>query len=79
MAPRRRERPIPDLAVEREICELHTRLDSMEISQRHTVNAGDISEVESENEARNEGEEVAVDECLFRVVARIGVVRKTGP
>jgi hypothetical protein len=45
-----------------------------------TVDAGDISEAESENEAGNKGEEVAVedaaDECLFRVVARIGAREK---
>jgi hypothetical protein len=52
----------------------------METAQRHTVDAGDISEAKSENEAGNEGEEVAVeddaDECLFKVVARIGAREK---
>jgi hypothetical protein len=80
MPPRRRDRPMPDPAVEREMCELRARLDAMETAQRHIVDAGDISEVESENEAGNEGEEVAVedaaDECLFRVVARIGAREK---
>jgi hypothetical protein len=60
--------------------ELHAKLDVMETTQRHTVDVGDISEVESENEARNEGEEVAVkdaaDERLFRVAARIGAREK---
>jgi hypothetical protein len=32
MQPRRRERPIPDPAVEREMCKLHARLDAMEIA-----------------------------------------------
>jgi hypothetical protein len=76
MPPRRRDRPMLDPAVEREMHELHARLDPMETTQRHTADVGDISEDESENEAGNEGEEVAVedvvDECLFRVVARIG-------
>jgi hypothetical protein len=80
MPPRRRDRPMPDPAVEREMCELRARLDAMETTQRCTVDAGDISEAESENEAGNEGEEVAVedaaDERLFRVVARIGAREK---
>jgi hypothetical protein len=71
---------MPDPAVEREMRELRARLDAMETAQRHTVDAGDISEAESENEAGHEGEEVAVedvaDERLFRVVARIGAREK---
>jgi hypothetical protein len=80
MSPTRRDRPMPDPVVEREMCELRARLDAMDKVQRRTVNVGDISEAESENEAGNEGEEVAVkdvaDECLFRVVARIGAREK---
>jgi hypothetical protein len=80
MPPRRRDRPMPDPAVEREMRELRARLDAMETTQRRTVDAGDISEAESENEAGHEGEEVAVedaaDERLFRVVARIGAREK---
>jgi hypothetical protein len=53
MPPRRREREMPDPAVEREMHELRARLDAMETTQRHTVDAGDISEDESENEAEN--------------------------
>jgi hypothetical protein len=72
--------PMPDPTMEREMCELRARIDAMDTTQRHTVDVGDISEDESENEAGNEGEEVAVenavDECLFRVVARIGVREK---
>ena len=67
---------MPDPTVEREMHELRARLDAMEIAQRCIVDVGDISEAESENEAGNEGEEVAVedaaDEFLFRAVARIG-------
>jgi hypothetical protein len=77
---RRRDIPMSDAAVEREMHELHDRLDAMETAQRHTVEVGDISEAESENEARNEGEEVSIedvaDELLFRVVARIGARSK---
>jgi hypothetical protein len=80
MPPRKRERPMPDLAVEREMCELCARLDAMERTQRRTVDAGDISEAESENEAGNKGEEVAVEDAaeerLFRGVARIGAREK---
>jgi hypothetical protein len=77
---RRRDIPMPDPAVEREMHELRARLDAMETTQSHIVNAGDISEAESENEVGNEGEEVTVkdatDECVFRVVARIGAREK---
>jgi hypothetical protein len=74
MLPRRRERLIPDPTVEREMRELHALLDAMETTQRRTVDAGDVSEAESENEAGDE-EEVAVEDAaeerLFRAVARI--------
>jgi hypothetical protein len=80
MLPRRRDRPMPDPAVEREMRELRARLDSMETSQRCIVDTGDISKDESENEVGHEGEEVliedVVDECLFRAVARIGARAK---
>jgi hypothetical protein len=56
MLSRRRDRPMPDPAIEREMCELRARLDAMETTQRCTVNVGDISEAESENEAGHEGE-----------------------
>jgi hypothetical protein len=74
MPPRRRERPMPDPTVEREMRELHARLDVMEIAQRHTVDARDVNEAERENEVGVEEEVVVEDtakECLFRVVARI--------
>jgi hypothetical protein len=74
---RRRDKPMPDTAVEREMHELCTKLDAMETTQRHTVDAGDFSEAESENEAGHKGEEFVVKdvayEFLFRVVERIGV------
>jgi hypothetical protein len=70
---------MPDPVVEREMHELRARLDAMETTQRHTVDTRDISEADSENEAGH-GEEVtvedAVDERLFRVVARIGAREK---
>jgi hypothetical protein len=75
--------PMPDPAREREMRELHARLDAMDTTQRCTVDAGDISEAESENETGNEGEEVtvedAIDERLFRAIARIGVAKMEIP
>jgi hypothetical protein len=80
MPPIRRDRPMPNPVVKREMNELHARLDAMETAQRHIVNARDISKAESENEARNKGEEVTVedaaDERLFRAIARIGAREK---
>jgi hypothetical protein len=54
--------------------ELHARLDSMETSQRQTVDAGDVSEDEIENEAIAKEEVVAgyaEEERLFNAVSRI--------
>jgi hypothetical protein len=77
---RRRDRPMPDPAVEREMHELHVRLDAMEKTQMCIVDTGDISEAESENEVVHKEEEVlvkdAADERLFRAVARIGAREK---
>ena len=49
--PRRRDRQLPEPVREREMRELHAKIDAMETTQRHTIDVGDISEVESENEA----------------------------
>jgi hypothetical protein len=80
MPPRRRDRPMLDPAVEREMRKLCARLHAIETAQRRTVDAGDINEAESENEVGNEGEEVAVkdvvDERLFKAIARIGAREK---
>jgi hypothetical protein len=54
MPPRRRDRPMPDLAVEREMSELCARLDAMETVQRRKVDVGDFSEAERENETGHE-------------------------
>jgi hypothetical protein len=51
MPPKRREIPMLDPTVEREMRELCARLDAMETTQRWTVDVGDVSEVERENEA----------------------------
>jgi len=74
----RRDRQIPDSVGERDMCELRARMDSMKTTQRCIVDTRDISEDESENEARNEevAVEDAAEECLFKVVVRIGVKKK---
>jgi hypothetical protein len=51
----------------------------METTHRISTDTGDVSEAESENEARDEEEVVdedATEKCLFRVVARIGAREK---
>jgi hypothetical protein len=67
---------MPDPTMEREMCDLRTRLEDMETTQRHTTDFGDVSESESEDEAGHEGEEVAAEDAanerLIRVVARMG-------
>jgi hypothetical protein len=74
------DRPMPDLVVEREMREFNARLDDMETTQRQTVDTGDVSESESENEERPEEEEFVVEdttkERLFIFVARIGAREK---
>jgi hypothetical protein len=79
MLPKRRDRPMPDPTMEREMCELCARLDAMETAQRCTVDTGDINETDSENEAGH-GEEVVVedvvDKRLFRAITRIGAREK---
>jgi hypothetical protein len=58
--------------------ELRARLDAMETSQRHIVDAGDISKSESEKEDGNEevAAEGSTEECLFSVVTRVGAREK---
>jgi hypothetical protein len=79
MPPKRREIRMPDPTMERERRELCARLYAMERTQRWKVDVGDLIEVETKNEAGAEEEVVAedaVEECLFRVVARIGAREK---
>jgi hypothetical protein len=59
--------------------ELHAQLDAMETKQRRTPDTGDICEDERKNEGGHGEEFVAkdvVEECLFKVVARIGARAK---
>jgi hypothetical protein len=76
---RHQDRPMPDPTVEREMKELPARLDTMETTQRRTTDIEDISEAERKNGVGAEEEAVAKDvaeECLFKVVARIGAREK---
>jgi hypothetical protein len=78
--PRRRGRQMPDPTMAREMCDLHARLEDMEIAQRCIVSAGDFSDSESENEAEHEGEEVAAEDVankrLLKAIARMGAREK---
>ena len=59
--PRRRGRQMTDPTMEKEMRDLFTRLEDMETTQRRTVNAGDLSDCESEIEAKHE--EVAAEDA----------------
>jgi hypothetical protein len=48
MSPRRREAPVANPIVEREMQELHAILETMEAEKRRAPNVGDVNEVESE-------------------------------
>jgi hypothetical protein len=48
---RRRGRQMTDPVMEREMRDLRARLEDMEIAQRRTASAGDLSDSESEAEA----------------------------
>jgi hypothetical protein len=78
--PRIRGRQLPDPPGERDLHDLRARMDSMEIAQRCAVSARDLSDSESENEAKHEGEEVATEDAanehLLRAVARMGAREK---
>ena len=78
MSPRiRQERPMSDPVVEREMRELHTRLDAMETSQRKAHDFGDVSDAENKEV---EVEKVVVgdvaEERLLKVVVKLGARAK---
>jgi hypothetical protein len=54
--PRRRGRKMHDLAIEREMRDLHARLEDMETTQRCKVGVGDLNDSKSENEAGHDEE-----------------------
>jgi hypothetical protein len=76
---RRRGRQMTDTAMEREMHDLRARLEDMETTQRRTISDGDLSDSESEMEAKREEEVAAEDasnECLIRAIARMGAKAK---
>jgi hypothetical protein len=77
---RGRGRQVPNLATEREMCDIHAILEDMDTTQRLTAGARDLSDSESENEVEHKGEEVtaedAANECLIRVVSRMDAKAK---
>jgi hypothetical protein len=71
------EPPLDNRIVERDMRELHARLEAMEAAQRRAPDVGDISDAESEEIEVEEvvGENVA-EECLLRVVVKLGAREK---
>ena len=67
------EPPLANRAIEREMQELHARLEAMEAVQRRAPDAGDINNAESEEIEAEEvvGEDVAKGR-LLRAIARLG-------
>jgi hypothetical protein len=74
--PRRRGRQLTDIAMEREMCDLRARLKDMETAQRPTASAGDLSDSESEVEAKREKEVASSNERLIRTISRLGARAK---
>jgi hypothetical protein len=74
--PRGRGTEVQNPEVERDLHNLCARLVDIEIRQRCTTDVGDISESENEDDAGHGEEEVtaedATNECLLKVVARMG-------
>jgi hypothetical protein len=68
MPPRRRvEPPIANRDVEREMREIHVRLEVMEATPRRTPDVGDVSEAESEEiEVEEVARESVSEERLLR-------------
>jgi hypothetical protein len=78
MPPRRRaEPPVANRVVEREMRELHARLDAMETTQRRAPDVGDVSDAESEEiEVEEAAGEDVVEERLLKVVVKLGAREK---
>jgi glycerol-3-phosphate dehydrogenase len=77
--PRRRGRKMAEPAMERDMHDLHAKMEDMETTQRHIVGAGGLSDYESETEVDHEEEVAAKDatnERLIRAIARMGVREK---
>ena len=71
------EQPLANWVVEREMRELCAILEAMEAVQRRAPDVGDISNAESEEvEVEEATGENVVEECLLRVVVRLGARAK---
>jgi hypothetical protein len=65
--------PIVNCFVGREVRELHARLEALEAMERRTSTARDIIDAESEEiEVEEATEEYTGDECLLKVVMKLG-------
>jgi hypothetical protein len=76
---RRRGRPAGNPEMERHMRDLRARLEEMEIAQRRTTSAGDLSDSEGEVEAEQQEEVAAEDastERLIKAIARMGAKAK---
>jgi hypothetical protein len=68
-----------DRAIERQMHDLRARLEYMETAQRCTASVGDVSDSDSEVEAKHEEEVVvedAVNEHLIKAIVRMGAKAK---
>jgi hypothetical protein len=77
--PRQRGRQMADPTIERQMRDLRARLEDMEIAQKRTASAGDLSDSEGEVEAEREEEvaaEDAANERLIKAIARTGAKTK---
>jgi hypothetical protein len=74
MFPRRRAEPhVENRAMEREMRELCARLDAMETAQRRAHDVGDVNDAENEEvEVKEVAVEDAAEECLLKVVVKLG-------
>jgi hypothetical protein len=78
MPPRRhRDILVTNPTMEEEMRRLHARIYAMETAQRRAPDAGDISEAESEEvEVEGAAGEDVAEECLLRVVVKMGAREK---
>jgi len=68
-----------DPAIERQMHDLRARLEYMKTAQRCTASVGDVSDSDSEVEAKHEEEVVvedAVNEHLIKAIVRMGAKEK---
>jgi hypothetical protein len=71
------EQPLANRVVEREMGELHARLEAMEVVQRRSPSAGDIIDAETkEVEVKEASRENGFKEHLLRAVVILGARAK---